>query len=87
MLEEKQRIFDAFADKSEAAQESLELDNKTFANLIEEEIERINSKNSVQTASIDQSAVGKIERVPNQNDRFEIFMKVIVDKGTQVAYT
>ena len=68
MLEEKQRIFDAFADKSEAAQESLELDNKTFANLIEEEIERINSKNSVQTASKDQSVEGKIERVPNQND-------------------
>lgn len=41
MLEEKQKIFDAFADESVAAEESLELDEKTLGNIIEEEIERI----------------------------------------------
>ena len=40
-LEEKQREFDAFADQSVAALESLELDSKTMGNIIEEEIERI----------------------------------------------
>lgn len=44
MLEEKQAIFDAFADKSVAAKESLDLDEKTFGNIINEEIERINAK-------------------------------------------
>ena len=44
MLEDKQAIFDAFADKSVAARESLELDEKTFGNIINEEIERINAK-------------------------------------------
>lgn len=45
LLEQKQAAFDAFADKSEAAKESLELDEKTFGNIIKEEIDRINEKN------------------------------------------
>ncbi len=45
LLEEKQAVFDAFADKSSAAEESLELDDKTFGDIIEEEIARINEKN------------------------------------------
>lgn len=45
LLKEKQRVFDAFADKSVAAQESLELDNATFGELIKAEIDRINKKN------------------------------------------
>lgn len=45
MLESKQTIFDAFADQSVAAAESLELDEKTFGNIIKEEIDRINAKN------------------------------------------
>lgn len=45
LLEQKQAAFDAFADKSDAAKESLELDEKTFGNIIKEEIERINEKN------------------------------------------
>ena len=45
ILEQKQAAFDAFADKSDAAKESLELDEKTFGNIIKEEIERINEKN------------------------------------------
>ena len=44
VLEEKQKIFEAFADKSVAAQQSLEIDDKTFGNIIKEEIERINKK-------------------------------------------
>ena len=43
-LESKQAIFDAFADKSVAASESLELDERTFGNIIKEEIDRINAK-------------------------------------------
>lgn len=44
LLENKQAIFDAFADKSVAANESMELDDKTFGNIIKEEIDRINRK-------------------------------------------
>ena len=44
LLETKQAIFDAYADKSVAADESMELDEKTFGNIINEEIERINAK-------------------------------------------
>ena len=46
MLEEKQAIFDAFADKSAAAaaQENLVLDDKNFGEIINEEIERIKKK-------------------------------------------
>lgn len=44
LLESKQEIFDAFADKSEAANESRELDEKDFGNIIKEEIDRINAK-------------------------------------------
>lgn len=43
-LESKQAIFDAFADKSVAAMESRELDDRTFGNIIKEEIDRINAK-------------------------------------------
>lgn len=45
MLEEKQKIFDAFADKSEAAKESISIDEKSLGNIIQEEIDRINAKN------------------------------------------
>lgn len=41
MLDEKQRLFDAFADKSVAASETTEIDDKTFGKIIEEEIEKI----------------------------------------------
>lgn len=44
-LESKQAIFDAFADKSVAAMESRELDDRTFGNIIKEGIDRINAKN------------------------------------------
>lgn len=44
LLESKQTIFDAFADQSVAAKESLELNDKKFGDIIKEEIERINAK-------------------------------------------
>lgn len=44
LLEEKQSVFDAFADKSVAAEKSLEIDKNTLGNIINEEIERINAK-------------------------------------------
>lgn len=43
-LEKKQKIFDTFADPSVAAEESMELDEKSFGDIIEEEIERIQAK-------------------------------------------
>ncbi len=43
LLEEKQTVFDAFADKSVAAQK-VEVDKKTFGNIIQEEIDRINGE-------------------------------------------
>ncbi len=45
ILEKKQAEFDAFADKSVAAKESIELDDKSFGDIIKEEINRINVKN------------------------------------------
>lgn len=48
-LEKKQMIFDAFADESIAAKQSVEIDNKTFGSIIEEEIERINKKRGIPT--------------------------------------
>ena len=43
LLAEKQAVFDAFADKSVAAQ-NVEVDSKTFGDIIQREIERINKK-------------------------------------------
>ena len=45
LLEDKQAIFNAFADESEAANESGEIDDRTLGNIIREEIDRINEKN------------------------------------------
>ena len=47
LLEEKQSVFDAFADESAAALESLELDQTAFGNILQEEIDRINRKNGL----------------------------------------
>ena len=44
-IDKKQKDFDAFADTSVAGAKSLEIDNKSFGNIIEEEIERIKKKN------------------------------------------
>ena len=44
ILERKQQEFDAFTDKSVEASQSVELDNLTFGQIIQEEIDRINEK-------------------------------------------
>lgn len=46
ILENKQNIFDAFADDSVAATENFELDDKTFGNIIKEEAKRIKYRNN-----------------------------------------
>ena len=45
MLEDKQKVFDAFAGDSVSGNESLELDEKTFGNILSEEIARIKAEN------------------------------------------
>lgn len=53
LLEYKQEIFDAFADKSVAAEQnesrSIEVDEKKFGQLIQEEINRINAEKGITT--------------------------------------
>ena len=44
MLEQKQKIFDAFADESVSAKKSMEIDEKLLGDIISEEIERISQK-------------------------------------------
>ena len=48
LLEYKQEVFDAFADKSVAAEQNethdVEVDEKKFGQLIQEEINRINAE-------------------------------------------
>ena len=51
ILETKQRTFNAFADQSVAAMETKEIDDKTFGNIIQAEIDRIKAKNGVQPQS------------------------------------
>ena len=76
MLKEKQAIFDAFADKSVAAEKSLEIDDKTFGNIIQEEIDRINKERGIAVDYNDvQNPVNitKKERKPTvNNDNKEI---------------
>lgn len=43
MLSEKQAVFDAFADKSVAA-ENVEIDTTSLSDIIQEEIDRIKNK-------------------------------------------
>ena len=46
MLAEKQAVFNAFADKSVAA-ENVEVDAKSLGNIIKEEIDHINRKRKI----------------------------------------
>ena len=49
MLEEKQAVFDAFADKSTIGEETLELDETTFGEIMESERRRIEAKRGEET--------------------------------------
>ena len=44
ILETKQEIFDAFADESVVAEQSRELDDQAFGNIMKEEAQRIQAK-------------------------------------------
>ena len=44
-LDEKQKLFDAFADESEAAMSTLAIDDRNFGDIVQAEIDRINEKN------------------------------------------
>ena len=50
VLKSKQAAFDAFADESAAAAESVEIDSKSFGNIIKEEIDRINKEHQASEA-------------------------------------
>lgn len=52
LLAQKQAAFDAFADESEAAKESLALDKKTFGNIMEAEAWRIGQKHQAEPAGL-----------------------------------
>ncbi len=45
MLEDKQTVFDTFADESVAAEQEVEIDEQTLGDIIREEVDRINRKN------------------------------------------
>lgn len=60
MLQSKQAIFDAFADESAVATESFELDDKTFGNIIQEEIDRIHAKHGEAVTGAKQTPGGTI---------------------------
>ena len=69
MLKEKQAIFDAFADKSAAAdatnREESQIDDKTLGKLILDEIDRINAKNgNVGSAQASGAGIPSVENVP-----------------------
>lgn len=49
LLKSKQEIFDAFADESAVGVESLEIDEKAFSNIMEEEKKRIEEKTNTKT--------------------------------------
>lgn len=51
LLEQKQAIFNAFADQSVSAQQSLEIDDKSFGDIITDEIARINKKRGITSTS------------------------------------
>ena len=55
LLEEKQAAFDAFADESEAANESFKLDEKAFDNIMKEERNRIQAKHAQNESDTDES--------------------------------
>ncbi len=50
LLKNKQEIFDAFADESSVGSESLEIDERTFGSIMEEERKRIEQKTAEEKA-------------------------------------
>lgn len=68
ILKEKQEIFNAFADKSVAAEKQAEIDKETFGKIIEEEIDRIKNKRGEE---LQNSNVKEFEEVKVNEDTKE----------------
>ena len=64
ILDLKQDVFDAFADPSAAADQSSEVDETSFAEIIREEIDRINAKHAEDTEAAASSEIA-------ENDGFD----------------
>ncbi len=72
MLQDKQREFDAFADKSVAAEQSIEINDTKFGDIINEEIERIKKeKNIPSEASLDVKKEVKREPLSFELKKYE----------------
>ncbi len=87
LLAQKQKIFEAYADKSEAASaaEQLEIDNKTFTNIIDEEITRINNKRKINlnnSSNTDNSP----KTTSSSNISYNIKDKPLITKETGMDY-
>lgn len=63
MLAQKQAVFDAFANDSSVAQESMELDEKGFGEIMQEEYRRIAEKNGELPAA---AAAASEEKTPTE---------------------
>lgn len=92
MLKEKQAIFDAFADKSAAAdatnQEESQIDDKTLGKLILDEINRINAKNgNVRTMTVDSmQAVDKVSPAVESNPADTVTPELCYEEATPDIY-
>lgn len=68
LLEQKRAIFNAFADKSVSAQQSLEIDDKSFGDIITDEIARINEKRGIKSTTHSVAS--------NNSDYYNSLMKI-----------
>ncbi len=85
VLEEKQKIFDTFADKSVAAQQNYEIDDKTFGNIIKEEIERINQKRGISSETI-QDIKAPIEKQKSIQLKDYLYNPIVISKVGKEYY-
>lgn len=83
VLEQKQEIFDAFADKSVAAQKSLEIDDKTFGDIIKKEIERINKKRETSSMSNQDTARKESTKETNELKGFDYKPTEVKETGEE----
>lgn len=60
ILEEKQSIFNAFADKSVSAQQSLDIDDKSLKDVLSHEITRISTKRGIQRNDFSENDDNKV---------------------------
>ena len=83
ILEKKQQIFDTFADKSLAAEQDINIDDKSFEKIIDEEIKRIKSKRGIPSeASLDVKNI-PIKPIVPMLHKFQYNPITIKEKGEQ----